>query len=529
MSSRSKKGIVAALIAWCLLLGIAALTYRFVLSPLLKKSQGDEAEEALIASTSASGNYARTVTLQLDGFSGYAVLRSPEFKQQLKQAGIRLELVDDNADYGARIQALEKGSTQMAVFPLNSFVQAGERLGEYPATIVLVIDETQGADAIVAYKDAVKTIQDLDDPQAKIVYTADSPSEFLAEITVESFILPKLNPQWRTQENGSERILRKMLRADPQQKAAYVLWEPELSQALEQPGIHVLLDSSKTKGYILDALVVERGFLQAEPDAVKAILRAYLRTVYSYSAQDALHALVEQDASMPGKSLAAAHAENITRGIQWKNTTDNLNYFGLKDLQVETIEDILSKIVNVMQQTQLLASDPLAGNYTTIYYDQPLRDLQAEGFHPGKKLDVIAGGLNLNDEQASGALELHTLSDAQWRKLTPVGHFQVDQIRFPRMSDKITLQNQRRLIALAQRLKNWPSYYVTIIGQSQQTDDPELNKIALNLAQRRADASAAALQQSGIHPLRLRSQARLSQADDWSALNLVFEAGQLPY
>jgi outer membrane protein OmpA-like peptidoglycan-associated protein len=155
--------------------------------------------------------------------------------------------------------------------------------------------------------------------------------------------------------------------------------------------------------------------------------------------------------------------------------------------------------------------------------------MRGADFHPGKQLNVIAGDLGLGEEQASAKRELRALSEEQWENLRPVAAFQVEEIRFPRMSDKVTLQNQRKLQALAERLKDWPSYYVTIIGQSQKSDMDDINEIAQDLALRRANAAAGYLREQGIPEERLRTQARLSEAEDWSALNLVFEAGQIPY
>jgi outer membrane protein OmpA-like peptidoglycan-associated protein len=533
MATRSKKGIVAALIAWVVVLLGIALAWRLLVAPFFTQSEKERQEQqqqALIESTSAAGSYRHTIELHADGFSGYAVLRSPELRNLLKNEGIRLEVVDDGADYPARVRALQGGQAQMAAFPINSYLQAGAGLGEFPATILFIIDETQGADAILAWEQGLENLQGLNNENARVIYTPDSPSEFLAEITVESFILPKLPENWRVKEEGSEKILRMLLNADPKAPRAYVMWEPQVSEALENPEIHVLLDSSKTKGYILDALVVEREFLKNRPEVVKTFAESYFRALFAITAENRMVELVRKDAGGPGRDLPEKFAENIANGIQWKNTTDNYAYFGLKNAGgSETLDDVIGKIAKVMAQTGLIPADPLNGKYGLIYFDKILDEMRVNGFHPGKTLDVIAGDLNLDEEQASTRQELRALSQSQWEDLNPVAAFQVEEIRFPRMSDKVTLQNQRKLEALASRLKDWPSYYITIIGQSQKSDMEDINKVAQDLALRRANAAADYLKQQGIPDERLRTQARLSEADDWSALNLVFEAGQIPY
>ena len=70
------------------------------------------------------------------------------------------------------------------------------------------------------------------------------------------------------------------------ERRAFVLWEPYVSKALKQPGVHVLLDSSKLQGYIVDVLVAERQFLKDHPDKVKAVVEAYLVRSYASSQKD---------------------------------------------------------------------------------------------------------------------------------------------------------------------------------------------------------------------------------------------------
>src|SRR4029453_1067165 len=113
--------------------------------------------------TGSASHYKDELVLAADSFSGYCVLRSEVFKQELRDRGIKLRVEDDKADYTARLDALRAGKVQLAAFTIDSLITAGARAGDFPATIVLVIDETQGADAIVAYEKAVGSIQDLND------------------------------------------------------------------------------------------------------------------------------------------------------------------------------------------------------------------------------------------------------------------------------------------------------------------------------------------------------------------------------
>ena len=180
---KSSKGCVVAVV-WLVILVIAAVAYRFLVT--------DPNEEQLQSETGSDSRYTHEVKIQADLFSGYAVLRSEEMKKNLRYDQIRLTMVEDEADYDARLAALEAGEVEMAVFTIDSLLMAGAKLGRFPASIVMVIDETKGADAVLAFDAGVKTVQDLNSPDAGFVLTSSSPSEFLARVVKSHFKLPDL-------------------------------------------------------------------------------------------------------------------------------------------------------------------------------------------------------------------------------------------------------------------------------------------------------------------------------------------------
>src|SRR5208337_4276125 len=115
--------------------------------------------------------------LALDSFSGYCVFRSDEFKKKLTDMQRKLHLVDDKANYKQRMEALKNGSTPLAVFTIDALLNSADFDGSW-AAIVMVIDETRGADAMVAWKKALPNIEALNRRDGKIVLPSrGSPSE----------------------------------------------------------------------------------------------------------------------------------------------------------------------------------------------------------------------------------------------------------------------------------------------------------------------------------------------------------------
>ena len=174
----SSKGCIVAVV-WLVILVIAAVAYRILVT--------EPNEEQLHSDTGSDSRYTHEVKIQADLFSGYAVLRSEEMKKNLRLDQIRLTMVEDEADYDARLSALEDGDVEMAVFTIDSLIMAGAKLGRFPASIVMVIDETKGADAVLAYEEGVKTVQDLNSSDAGFILTPSSPSEFLARVVKSHF------------------------------------------------------------------------------------------------------------------------------------------------------------------------------------------------------------------------------------------------------------------------------------------------------------------------------------------------------
>ena len=130
----SKRSIVA--VVWLVILVIAAVAYRFLVT--------DPNEEQLQSETGSDSRYTHEVRIQADLFSGYAVLRSEEMKKNLRFEQIKLTMVEDEADYDARLEALEDGDVEMAVFTIDSLLMAGAKLGRDPVSIVMVIDHHDG-------------------------------------------------------------------------------------------------------------------------------------------------------------------------------------------------------------------------------------------------------------------------------------------------------------------------------------------------------------------------------------------------
>lgn len=526
MSDTRAKGWLIAAVVWCVILACLAAGYRFLVHPYFKGR--------LEGATGSASQYREELAVAADSFSGYAVLRSEALRQQMKSRQTRYTVLDDKGDVTGRLKALRDGKVQFAAFTVDSLLLAGARAGDFPGTIVLVIDETRGSDAMVAPAGGVKSLQELNAADARIVVTPNSPSEFLARVVVAHFNLPNLPENWMVSADGPAAVFNQLRSARPAEKKAFVLWEPYVARALAQPGTHVLLDSSKLKGYIVDVLVAGREFLRDHPDRVQQFVEAYCRAAYVYAQQPAgFQRLVQEDARQTGaESLDEAQARQVVQGIRWKNTLENYVHFGLAkataDGGSDYLEDIITRVVEVLRKTRALAADPLEGKYNGLFYDQILQAMQRGQFHPGRGADPLPGVAAAAgpDEQVRAEHAMAALTTEQWQQLQPVGELRAEPVVFGRGSAGIGVASERDLQALARRLQSLPQFYVRIIGQTRAEGDADANR---QLAQARADAVAQYLRTQGISPDRLRTEAAPSAVAGGEGQSVIFVVGQLPY
>lgn len=523
MAERTAKGCLVAAAIWIVILGVLSVAARYFILPYF--------DDQLARETGSGSAYKATVTVAADSFSGYAILRSPYLRDLLAKEGVRLQVQDDKGDVAARLQALAQGKAQLAVFTVDSFITSGMRAGAFPATMVAVVDETVGADALVSYKDRVPDIAALNSPAARIVLTPDSPSEFLARSVIARFNLPALpgGEKWMERRNGAEAVYRAFREAraqgDKQPLAGYVLWEPYVSLALQEPGAQVLIDSSRLRGHIVDVLAAERKFVSAQPELARQVLEAYFTAVNHYLSDPArLQALLMEDArEHGGQTLTPAQAARLAGGIEWKNTLQNYAAFGLRQEPAGRrflLEDVIRNVTEVLLRTQALRQEPEADAPGTWFYARVLRSMQEGGFRPGTDGQAAAG--------ATG--ELQALDEGEWGRLVVMGSMRVPPVNFARGTARLNVQSRRDLAALARTLESFPWCYLRVTGCTRPEGDREANR---KLAQERAQAAVEELAGNGVSRNRLRAATIFSEGGEDAAAaggqTVVFELLQKPF
>jgi outer membrane protein OmpA-like peptidoglycan-associated protein len=423
------------------------------------------------------------VRLALDSFSGYCVFRTPAFKKKVAERGLDFEWVDDKADYKARMGTVKDGSTPFAVFTIDALLQQTPHDGEPPASIILIIDETRGADAMVAYPQGVKDIDALNDPKARIVLAEGTPSEMLARVVRSQFDLPRLptsRKDYLIPAKDADDVLQRFLKAAPTEKTAYVLWEPYVQKA-RQAGASVLVDSGEFQGYIVDVLTVQTAYLKEHPDRVEAVVQSYLEVLHdARQSTDGMTDLVEADADIIQEKMSREDARQVANGIWWKNTLDNYAHFHLLSARdahgLQPVVDMVKNITRLLDQTRQ-PGEPTPG------VARPDKLARADVL---RKLYEQRPGFMIGKETVSAEETLEPLTDEGWNALHEIGSVKLPIIEFSSTKKfELTDDGKEKLAEVPEKLTRWPRAYLLIEGQTLAGGDPESNK---DLREKRANA-----------------------------------------
>jgi outer membrane protein OmpA-like peptidoglycan-associated protein len=416
-------------------------------------------------STSDASGVKQTLRIGVDNWVGYLPLCSKELRTRMHAAGFRVQCSDDSADYAARMKRLRQGEIEFAVTTVDAFLlHAGKE--KFPGSIIMVIDESSGGDAIVARKDRLASLDELKTKTGyRIAFTAGSPSEHLLKSVAVHFDVPPLRNRqgaWRVAVKDSAEALKQL--RDHKVDAA-VLWEPDVSRALAEAGVHRILGTENTRRLIVDVLVVNREFSLAHPEAVKALLSHYFRVLRHFRDNpEALAAEVKGATRMNDQQVTA-----MLKGVRWTTLTENArDWFGIGASGRsggEALIDTLEATAQILVDSGDFRENPM-----------PERDpyrLQ----HRLYVEELYTTGLAGSEAVAtSGARTFSALTDEQWNKLSEVGTLKIRPITFQSGTADLSQDGKVELDHAAQNLSHYPNFRVVVRGHTGTRGDANSNR-----------------------------------------------------
>jgi outer membrane protein OmpA-like peptidoglycan-associated protein/ABC-type nitrate/sulfonate/bicarbonate transport system substrate-binding protein len=426
----------------------------------------------------------------VDNWIGYFPLCSGELRKRMRLRGYLLQCDDDKADYAARMQRLKSGELQFAVATVDSYLLNAAGKG-FPATIIAVIDESKGGDAIVAWKDSVATIDDLKKKAAvQIAFTPGSPSEHLLKAMGVHFDVAALRQRknWRVEASGSPDALAKLLarKAD-----VAVVWEPDVTRALANPAIVKLLGSEDVDKLIVDVLLVGRKFSQDNPEAVATLLREYFNVARFYREDPAR---LERDV-VEATKIPADQVKTSLKGVAWVGLGDNFQMWMGGGGGAEGLVDSIQSTVKILMDNGDFKSHP-------IPEQDPYRIVNRQ-FLSTLYLQATTGSAPANAPAAQSlARPFKPLGDPEWSGLREVGTLKTLPVVFQSGTAELSIEGKQELDAAMENLRHYPNFRVIVKGHTGLRGSAEEN---LKLSQERAESVGRYLQVTyGVDPNRLR-------------------------
>ncbi len=196
------------------------------------------------------------------------------------------------------------------------------------ARTVMQVDWSRGGDAIVA--DAgIKSVEDL--RGKKISLALFTPSHWLLESSLENSSLD---------ESEQAQIVKGLVgkNASPDAKTdfvsgkvdACVVWEPDVSDALQKrPGSHVLLSTKTAANLISDIMVAREDFIRQNPEVIKAFVQGWFDGTVDANRNPTQSVKLLMDNEPLYKDLGAQATQDQLSAVKWADLADNTKMFGL--------------------------------------------------------------------------------------------------------------------------------------------------------------------------------------------------------
>jgi outer membrane protein OmpA-like peptidoglycan-associated protein/ABC-type nitrate/sulfonate/bicarbonate transport system substrate-binding protein len=414
------------------------------------------------------------LAIGVDNWIGYFPLCSSALQKRLRAAGYVLVCEDDKADYPARMQRLKDGALQFAVATVDAYLLNGAPKG-FPGTIVAVIDESKGGDAILAWKDRVANLDALKRLQGvKVAFTPNSPSEHLLRAMAVHFDVAGLRGKgaWRIEADGSPDALKKLL---SRQADVAVLWEPDVTRALANAGLVKLLGTEDTRRLIVDVLIVNRAFSAKEPAAVTALLTQYFQVLKEL--RDNPQGLEKEVAD--ATRLPPASVKHLLAGVSWVTLSDNFQTW----LGTAAGSDAL---VDAIQATVRILIDAGEFKATPLPEQDPYRILNRQ-FVSGIYVNTVSGQKTAEASAPSLEKKFTSLSDTGWAVQKEVGTLKAVPVLFQSGTADLSQDGKLELDRAMETLAHYPNFRVVVKGHTGTGGDPQENR---RLSEERAESVA---------------------------------------
>lgn len=254
------------------------------------------------APVTVSAEEAKDVTMAFCTWTGYSPMFIAQEQGYFEEAGINMDIqvIEDESTYAALITTGNVLFLATAQDPNIKMYANGA-----DSRFVLTMDASNGADGLVATGD-IESLDDLAGKKLALDKSASSYYFFLTALEQGSSLTEDdidVIDMGDTTEAGLAFMSGTV--------DAAIMWEPELSEALETvEGAHALVTSADYPDTILDSLVVNTKYAEENPEVVDAVAQAW------YKAVDFMNESPEEAYEMMASGFEEVSAEDVASDVE---------------------------------------------------------------------------------------------------------------------------------------------------------------------------------------------------------------------
>ena len=256
---------------------------------------------------------AQDVTMAFCTWTGYAPMFIAREQGYFEEAGINMDIqvIEDESTYAALITT---GNVQFLATAQDPNIKMYANGAD--SRFLLTMDSSNGADGLVATAD-IETLDDLAGKKLALDKSASSYYFFLTALEQGSSLTEDdidVVDMGDTTEAGLAFMSGTV--------DAAIMWEPELSEAIETvEGAHAIVTSADYPNTIMDSLVVNTKYAEENPEVVEAVTEAW------YKAIDFLNENPEEAYEMMASGFEEVTAEDVASDVQ------GLEFYGREENQ----------------------------------------------------------------------------------------------------------------------------------------------------------------------------------------------------
>ena len=289
------------------------------------------------------GSAGNPLKVSIVSFHGYAPALLANGKSLTTQPGSLMAQQDVNVEFVIQdniptlTEIFESGAAHCAWRTSDFWAQEQPNLRNsgHDGKAVMIVDNTQGGDAIIARDPNIRRIEDLVGKRVALLEFTPSHGMLIDAIENSSLTARQRSQIQMVFINVDEGTAGVRAAFEAGQVDAAVLWDPDLSLALRAPGAHVVYSTRIATNLIYDVIVCDQRVLDdsANEGAIRGLVRGWMAGVPQARANpdDALQALVETEEffALLNRDEGADFVKGLFTNLVWTGVEDNARILGM--------------------------------------------------------------------------------------------------------------------------------------------------------------------------------------------------------